>query len=155
AFFVMADPVMLVARGIGLGRETTADIEVPWAGLTIEAFLEALTPLRAEVAGVPVVLGRFRNGDESLIACDRLSGDDATMTAEEKLAVQINRNVFFDTLGETTHLLQRAALRALVAVRPQRDEILAKVKAFEEEYGGFEFRPYPISIEGKVRNGRE
>lgn len=155
AFFVMADPVKLIARGIGLGRETTADIEVPWDGLTIEAFAQALAPLRAEVAGVPIVLERFRSGDESLIACDRLSGDESKMPAAEKLAIQINRNVFFDTLSETTHLLQQAALRALEAVRPQRDEILSQVGAFETKYEGFVFRPYPISIEGKDLRGRE
>jgi hypothetical protein len=54
AYFIMADPQMLVFRGVGLGPQ--ADIEVPWAGLSIEAFAEVLAPLRSEVAGVPEML---------------------------------------------------------------------------------------------------
>jgi hypothetical protein len=154
AYFVMIDPTMLVARGAGLGRQSHADIEVPWAGITIDAFALALEPLRAEVAGVPVVLERFRDGDERLIACDRLSPAEGSSAAEH-LAIQINRNVFFDSLTETTRLLQAAALRALVATRAGRDEITANVKAFADKYDGASFRPYPISIEGKVRAGRE
>ena len=65
---VMVDPQRLVARGAGLGRQEDADIEVEWATVTPEAFFQALEPLRAEVAGVPAVMQRFRDGDESLRA---------------------------------------------------------------------------------------
>src|ERR1700724_1947556 len=58
AYFVMADPQMLVFRGVGLGNQ--ADIEVLWKGLTIEGFADALAPLRNEVAGVPEMLREFR-----------------------------------------------------------------------------------------------
>lgn len=51
------------------------------ATITPEAFFHALEPLRADVAGVPAVMQRFRDGDESLIACDRLSIDDSANAA--------------------------------------------------------------------------
>ncbi len=152
AYFMMADPQMLVIRSVGSGND--ADIEVPWAGLTIDAFAETLAPLRAEVAGVPELLREFRAGNESLIARDKLTAL-ADADAATKVAIQINRNVFFDTLAETTQLLQQATLRALVAGRTQRDEIQKRVAAFDEKYGGHLFRAYPISIEGKKREGRE
>jgi hypothetical protein len=154
AYFVMVDPQRLVARGAGMGRQEHADIEVNWASATPETFLGKLEPLRAEVAGVPAVMQRFRDGEESLIACDRLSVDDKAGEAA-KLATRINQNVFFDTLTETTRLLQASALHALIATRPQREAILEKVKQFSERYEGHTFRPYPISVEGRVRASRE
>ena len=150
AYFMMADPGMLVIRPIGSGD--AADIEVPWAGLTIEAFAEKLAPLRAEVAGVPEMLQEFRAGNETLIARDKLTAAPAADAAEQ-LAVQINRNVFFDTLGENTHLLQQATLHALQASRQERQDIEKRVAAFGEKYGGHIFRAYPIAIEGKKRRG--
>ena len=154
AYFVMVDPLMLVARGTGMGRQAHADIEVKWASATIDDFADRLTPLRSEVAGVPAVMERFRAGDESLIACDSFSVL-ATAKAEEKLAAQVNSNVFFDTLTETTRLLQAAAVRALAATKPQREGINSRVAAFSAAYGGIKFRPYPISIQGRTISGRE
>jgi hypothetical protein len=152
AYFLMADPDLLVIRAVGSGD--MADVEVPWAGLTIEAFADKLAPLRSEVAGVPEMLREFRAGNEDLIARDKLTVLPAASEAE-KLAIQINRNVFFDTLGETTKLLQHATLHALESGRAGRAEIEKRVAAFGEKYGGYLFRAYPISIEGKDRTGRE
>jgi hypothetical protein len=154
AYFVMVDPQRLVARGAGLGRQEDADIEVKWATVTPEAFFQALEPLRAEVAGVPAVMQRFRDGDESLIACDRLSIEESA-DAAAILATRVNRNIFFDTLTETTRLLQASALRALAATRPAQEQIRAKVDEFSSAYGGTVFRPYPISVEGRMRDSRE
>jgi hypothetical protein len=70
-------------------------------------------------------------------------------------SAQINRNVFFDSLRETTKLLQAASFSALAATSPERAEIRDRVAAFGAKYGGYRFRPYPISIEGVVRRGLE
>ena len=152
AYFVMVDPDVFVFRGVGLG--SAGDVETPWAGLTIDAFAERLAPLRAEVAGVPEMLHEFRTGNEALIARDKLMAKPGADKAEQ-LLVQINRNVFFDALGETTHLLQQATLRALQAGRPARDEIIKKVTEFGAKYDGYAFNAYPISINGKERKSRE
>jgi hypothetical protein len=148
----MADPDMLVIRTVG--SSAASDREIAWTGLKIESFAENLAFLRAEVAGVPEMLRAFREGDESLIARDKLTAS-ATADAATQLAVQINRNVFFDTLAETTRLLQKATLSALEASRPEREAIGKSLTAFGEKYGGFNFRAYPIGIEGKKRSGRE
>lgn len=153
AYIVMVDPTMLVVRGASIAH-ASADIEVPFAGLTIETFIETLAPIRAEVAGVPALLSRFREGDETLIACDKLFADPSA-DDDTKLAVRVNRNVFFDSLAETTQLLQRAALHALAAIRPGRGRIQQLVAEFAVKYGGAEFRPYPISVEGRKRAGYE
>lgn len=154
AYIMMVDPTIIVARGASIGH-ASADIEVPLvARLTLETFAETLAPLRAEVGGVPAVLGRFRNGDETLIACDKLSAEDGA-DDNTRLAVRVSRNVFFDSLAETTRLLQKASLQALAAIRPERERIQRLVAEFAAKYGGIEFRPYPISVEGLKRAGYE
>jgi hypothetical protein len=132
----------MVARGAAIGTGAAADIEIPLAGLTIEAFTDALAPLRAEVAGVPVALERFRDGDESLIAFDRLSAP-AGADPDALFAVQIARNVFLDSLTETTKYLQDAVRRALDATRAERHVIRTFVEKFESEFGKAALRAYP------------
>src|SRR5260370_5790146 len=145
---------MVVARGAAIGTGAAADIEIPLAGLTVEAFADALAPLRAEVAGVPVALERFRDGDESLIAFDRLSAP-AGADPDALFAVQIARNVFLDSLTETTKYLQDAVRRALDATRAERHVIRTSVEKFESEFGKAAFRAYPVSIESPAARGRE
>ena len=154
AFFVMVDPTMMVMRSVG--ADQSADMEFPLAGGTLDDFDAAFTPMRADEAGVPRLLQAFRDGDESLIARDKLSYPPRhTPTAEEALKAGVNRNVFFDTLAETTQLLQQSTLRALGQLEPQRAEIQARVDEFGDKYGGYLFRPYPIAIEGRIIAGRE
>ena len=152
AFFVMCDPDMLVVSGIGLGDQ--ADVEIPLAGLTIETFADQMAALRAEIAGVPEMLREFRDGNEALIARDKLTANGEN-DPSALVAIQINRNVFFDTLIETTRLMQRATLHALDTIGRERNQILEHVAIFDAKYGGHKFRAYPISIEGKERSGRE
>ena len=154
AFFVMVDPTMIVMRSVG--AEQAPDVEFSLLSGTLEGFDYAFRPLRAEEAGVPRQLQSFRDGDESLIARDKLSfAANYEPSPTEALAVTVNRNIFFDTLTETTQLLQAATLRALVEIEPQRAEIQQRVDEFGERYAGYVFSPYPISIEGRRVDGRE
>lgn len=150
AWFVMVDPTAIVARASDKGTNADADIVVPFtAALSIDDFAEALAPLRAEAAGVPNLLQRFREGDEALIATEQLSGEGL-----DELAVEIARNAFFDGLAETTSLLQQATLAALAATRLERETLQMDVEAFGAEFNGAVFIPYPISIHGNPA-GRE
>ncbi len=153
AWLVMVDPDMLVARPAQRGVLAITDIEVPFAELTIEAFADALAPLAAEFAGVPVMLQRFRDGDETLIATDRLIG--AVGDPDEELAVAIARNTFFDVLAETTQLLQRSVRDAVAATRPRRAVIEERVSAFRNDFHDANFTPYPVAIQGAPASREE
>jgi hypothetical protein len=103
--------------------------------LSCEDFLVRLANLKAEIAGVPHLLVRFREGDETLIAIDRLTG------STDPLSESIARNAFFDGLEETTHRLQEAAIDALKAIRPARTDLTDAVTAFSTQFHGYTFRP--------------
>jgi len=145
AWFVMAEPAAIIARPADRGSSDAADIVVPLAGLSIEEFAAAFAPLRAEIAGVPHMLDRFREGDESFIAVDRLDGSG------DEVASAVARAVFYDSLVDTTRSLQSACERALTFTAPQRDAIIADVNAFGDEFGGVEFAPYPVGVQGKPK----
>lgn len=148
AWFIMVDPTTLVARPADRGGDASTDIVLELATLTYDAFLEGLADLHSKTAGVPHLLARFREGDESLIAVDRLTGTGDELT--ETLA----RNAFFDGLEETTQRLQAATLSALKAIRTERAALTAEVNAFSDRFHGYTFHPYPVSIEGHPK-GRE
>lgn len=149
AWFVMVDPVMLVARPVERGSDAGGDIEVPLEGIGVEAFAALLAPLAAERAGIPLLLDRFREGDEALIATERLSGNG------DPVVQQIARDAFFDGLRETTQLLQNAVEGALSATRIKRDGVTSQVRAFSEIYGDVRFTPYPVKIEGSPKGWEE
>ena len=149
AWFVMVDPTMIIARPVERGTSDAGDIEVPLAGITIETFAAAFAALHASVAGIPLLLERFRDGDEALIATERLSG------AGDILALRIARDAFFDGLRETTGLLQGAVEHALAATLPGREVIDIKVAAFRERFHEARFSPYPVRIDGAPRSREE
>jgi SAM-dependent methyltransferase len=148
AWFVMVDPTTLVARPADRGGDASTDIVLDLATLTHQSFVTGLAELRSDVAGVPHMLARFRAGDESLIAVDRLTG------SADRLSETLARNAFFDGLEETTRHLQAATLSALTAIRSDRDQLTAEVDAFSARFHGHTFHPYPVSIEGRPK-GRE
>lgn len=148
AWFVMADPTTLVARPAERGDDASTDIVLDIPSLTLTEFQEKWATLHANMAGVPQLLVRFREGDETLIATEKLTGSGNT------LAEELARNAFFDGLEETTRRLQEATLAALCALRGKRQALLSEVEAFELRFHGYRFHPYPVSIEGKPK-GRE
>ena len=148
AWFVMVDPTTLVARPADRGSDASTDIVLDLATLTYDAFLEKLAELHADKAGVAKLLSRFRDGDESLIAVDCLTGTGDELS--EKLA----RNAFFDGLEETTQHLQAATLSALTAIRTEREALTSEVETFSARFHGHTFSPYPVQIVGKPK-GRE
>ncbi|HEX8574405.1 MAG TPA: N-6 DNA methylase [Allosphingosinicella sp.] len=148
AWFVMVDPEMLVARPVERGTDSGGDIEIAMAGVDIDGFAERLAPLAADRAGIPPLLERFRAGDESLIATERLSGSG------DPVVRRIATDAFFDGLRETTRLLQNAVEGALSATRPRRLAVASEIASFRELYGETRFTPYPVRIEGSPQ-GRE
>ena len=148
AWFVFVDPTMLVARPVERGASDAGDIELHLASVTIEEFAIKFAALAADRSGVPILLERFRSGDNSLIATERLSGPG------DALAQKIARDAFFDGLRETTELLQNAVENALSATLLKREAIIADVSMFRDEFGEVRFTPYPVRVEG-TPHGRE
>ena len=149
AWFVMVDPTIVVARPVEQGTSDARDIELPLSAITIDRFAEVFAPLSSELAGIPRMMERFRGGDESLIATEKLSGDD------DPLTLRMARDAFFDGLRETTGLLQQAVETALAGTRPRRQEIAAEVRVFREQFGKIRFTPYPLRIEGSPKSYEE
>ena len=149
AWFVMVDPTIMIARPVEQGTSDARDIELPLAGATIDRFAEVFASLHAEVAGVPRIMERFRDGDETLIATEKLSGD------ADPLTLRIARDAFFDGLRETTGLLQHAVEIALAGTLARRQAIGAQVRAFREQFGKIRFTPYPVRIEGSPKSYEE
>lgn len=151
AWFIMADPQTFVARPVLSGTYDAAnDIEFHFNGEDEAAFRHKFAALRADIAGVSVRLARFRQGDVSQIATEKLiAPDDATERVRNR--VQVARRSFYATLRDTTHGLQQATLRTLRSVQPDVDTIAADVAAFEAEYGPYDFDAYGLTIKAKPR----
>lgn len=151
AWFVMADPIMFIARPVLSGDYDSAnDIIFYYRTETEQDFRHKFAGLRAEIAGVPDKLRRFREGDTSLIATEKLvAADDASRRVQNR--VQVARRTFYSTLRDTTQALQEAALQTLRTLWPQVDEVQRAVATFAENYGPYEFDAHSLTIRGTPR----
>lgn len=150
AWFVMVDPIIFVARPV-TGGDLNADNDIVVYFADGEAnFRERLAGLRAEIAGVPEKLKRFREGDISLIATEKLiEPKDATQRAKNR--VQVARRGFYSTLRDTTRALQQATLQTLRSVQDDVRAVTEAVAAFEQEYGPSEFDAHSLTIRAHPR----
>jgi SAM-dependent methyltransferase len=150
AWFVMVDPIMLVARPVLSGTyNANNDIIVYLADGEAE-FRDKLASLRAEVAGVSEKLRRFRAGDTSLIATEKLiAPDGATQAVLNR--VQVARRAFYATLRDTTRALQEATLQTLRSVQDEIAAVTEAVANFEETYGASEFDAHALTIRAQPR----
>lgn len=131
AWFVMVDPSTIVARPVDAPLAAAADIVVELnAGLGIDAVGTALHRLRAEVAGIPAAMARFRDGDLTLIAHQRLSAGPGLSPARLKVA----RRRFSAALKSSAQDLCEASNNALKALSPAIEELRGSVGAFQGKY---------------------
>lgn len=136
AWFVMADPNVLVARPVG-GTGTYQDIVIRWNEVSdCQLLLGKLPRLVAGVAGVSVFLERFRAGEEDMIATERLARPDAAhATKREMSRYRVTRKRFFINLREATQHLQDACRNALRGVMGQVEECRRLRDDFAVAYG--------------------
>ncbi len=81
--------------------DSANDIVFYYRTETEQDFRQKFAGLRAEIAGVPDKLRRFREGDTSLIATEKLvAPDDASRRVQNR--VQVARRAFYSTLRDTT-----------------------------------------------------
>lgn len=152
AWFVMVDPTVIIARPVLSGDYGAAnDIEFRFAGPEAEdEFLARFAALCADVAGVPEKLARFRQGDTSLIATEKLlAADNASQRVKNRVAVA--RRAFYSTLRDTTRALQQATLQTLRSVQDDVHAVAAAVTAFEAEYGPSTFDAHALTIKARPR----
>jgi SAM-dependent methyltransferase len=156
AWFVMVDPTVFIARPVlSADFNPENDVSFYFAGPESEAeFRERFASLRAEVAGVPEKLRRFRAGDTSLIATERLIAPE-NGTARQRNRSAVARRNFFSTLRDTTAALQEATLQTLRSVVGDVDSISASIAQFEERYGPSRFDAHSLTISARPRTYEE
>jgi hypothetical protein len=151
AWFVMATPALFIARPVMSGDYNALnDIEFSFHGESEDDFRRKFAELHSNVAGVPERLLRFREGDISLIATEKLiAPDDATKRVVNR--VQVARRNFYTTLRDTTRGLQEATLHTLRSVQGEMQAIADAVAEFEAEYGPYTFDAHTLTIKAKPR----
>ncbi|HEX6376607.1 MAG TPA: N-6 DNA methylase [Allosphingosinicella sp.] len=150
AWFVMVDPIIFVARPV-MGGDPNADNDIVVYFADGEAaFCEKLADLRADIAGVPERLKKFREGDTSLIATEKLMAANKA-TQRVKNRAQVARRAFYATLRDTTRALQQATLHTLRSVQGEIEAVTAAVAAFEAEYGPSTFDAHALTIKASPR----
>ena len=131
AWFLMVDPSTIVARPVDAPVAVSADIVIPvTTNGNIGQVTAQLQRLRSEIAGVPAAMSRFRDGDLSLIAYQKLS--PAPNISEARLKVARRR--FSAALRESAQELCDAADGALVALSPAVERLRNQVNDFRTTY---------------------
>ncbi len=151
AWFVMVNPSLFIARPVMSGDYNALnDIEFSFHGESETDFRTRFAALHSDAAGVPDRLRRFREGDISLIATEKLMVPDG---APQQVVnrVQLARRNFYSTLRDTTRGLQEATLHTLRSVQGDVQEIAAAVAAFDQTYGPYEFNAHTLTIKGNPR----
>lgn len=146
AWFVMADPTIMVARPVmNSTHDSTNDIVFTLDSSADETgFRNAFARLSYGVAGVPQRLKAFREGDTSLIATEKLTIPDQATKREENQVIVARRN-FYETLRNTTGHLQESTLGTLQSVLSMATDVSAAWKAFTEKYPDAVFDPYTLT----------
>ena len=153
AWFVMVDPTVIVARPVmGAKHDSANDIVFALDDNVDEAaFRSAFGRLSYGVAGVPQRLKKFREGDISLIATEKLSAPDKPDKRRENQVLIARRN-FYETLRNTTGHLQESTLATLQSVLGMATDISESWAAFGEKYGEASFDPYTLTASATPAN---
>ena len=154
AWFVMVEPDFWVLRPVGGGVLTAdADIEIPTSGLSEQIFKDLAISLMASGAGVSVQLERFRAGDTSMIAIEKLSVSVPSPTKQLVNRTRLNRKRFFQQIREATVHLQSAVAGAYSRLEPEIGTYAAEANAFWAEFGRAEdgFDEHSLTLRGSPK----
>ncbi|QOX81068.1 N-6 DNA methylase (plasmid) [Trichlorobacter lovleyi] len=115
SWFMMVEPEIVVVRQVtGKDFSASGDIEILLDGLDKQNFEQRLIAMHYDRAGVPEQLNRFRNGDVSLIATEKLDKPDPETATKRKInRFKVSRKRFFQNVREATAHLQDATRNAL------------------------------------------
>ena len=147
-WFILIDPVGMVARPVRLGQFGTGDLTFRWDDPGgEEAFRATFGPLTAAHVGFDALLERFRAGDPSLLANITLDPADAPSTKNQQ---------FFEALSDAAATLQNATRAALDGQRGLIADLRARRDALAVAYGGpITVRVDPVRVEGGQPQGPE
>ena len=153
AWFVMADPTIIVARPVMNSTHDSAnDIVFALDSAADEAgFRHTFARLSYGVAGVPQRLKAFREGDTSLIATEKLTIPEKATKRQENQVTVARRN-FYETLRNTTRHLQESTLGTLQSVLRMATDVSEAWKAFTEKYPDAVFDPYTLTARARPDN---
>jgi len=153
AWFVMVEPEAWVIRPVaGVTLTANADICIPIHGLTEQEMVSQAGMLMASQAGVSERLTRFRAGDTSLIAIDKLStATDSTNSESVQNRINLNRRRFFQQIRQTTQHLQSAVGMAMGRLQPEIKKYHELSASFWKEFDTAEigFDQHTLSLHGK------
>ena len=160
AWFLMVDPVCFVFRAVtGLVHTGEADIIIPLADLSESQFRIRSQPLFYELAGVSAQLERFRAGDATMIAVDRLSPSSSDPTWKETNQIRLNRKRFFQQVREATQQLQESVDRTLKRLQPEVTRLSREAEVFWEKFGKPEiaerFDRHSLTLRGRPQGPSE
>lgn len=153
AWFVMADPMIIVARPVmNATHDSANDIVFALDATASEAaFRSTFDRLSYGKAGVPQRLKAFREGDTSLIATEKLTIPDKA-TKRQANQVTVARRNFYETLRNTTGHLQESTLGTLQSVLSMATDVSEAWKAFTEKYSDAVFDPYTLTATARPDN---
>jgi SAM-dependent methyltransferase len=155
AWFVMVDPRVIVLRSVsGATLSAEADVVLQLDSISETAFRHHTLALHASKAGVSLQLERFRAGDMTMIAVEKLSTTIASPSKALANRIRTNRKRFFQQVREATAHLQQAVATALARQAPHVAEFKALADEFWEEFGkpgegGDPFDQHTLSIHGR------
>jgi type I restriction-modification system DNA methylase subunit len=156
AWFVMVSPTIIVARPTQTAElNALNDIIFGLNDRPSETEFKAkFVELSKERAGVPERLNRFRAGDITQIASEKLFAPE-DVSRRLKNQVRLARKNFFYALHTTTNALQEATIRTLRSLGPQIKEIENLAADFGAKYNGYRFDPYTLTITGAPKSYEE
>lgn len=153
AFFVMVEPRAWIIRPVSGGiLSAAADIQIPFSGLTEKAFAEATVALSSDTAGVSTQLARFRAGDATMIAVEKLEFPASPLSKPLQNRTRLAKKRFFQQIREATMHLQSAVAGVLARIQPNLSHYQQLGAAFWEEFGRAgtqSFDPHSLTIHGK------
>lgn len=154
AWFVMADPKVLVLRPVSTTVSGDADVVLKLDAITEAKFRHHTLALHSSKAGVSLQLERFRAGDMAMIGVEKLSTTVASPSKALANRLRTNRKRFFQQVREATAHLQQAVGTALQRQEAAIVSYQTMAEAFWQEFGkpgdGAEaFDQHTLSIHGR------
>lgn len=152
AWFMMIDPSTIVARPVDAPVAANADIVIPITRASdIEGVKTQLQRLHANISGVPASMERFRDGDLTLLAYQKLTPDPRISAAR----LQVARRRFSAALKGSAQELCDATAGALDVLSPDIERLRIQVAGFKATYRNAVVAAVPPVAHASARSREE